>query len=599
MMKPKFWTILTVFSSNILLLISCQQQEESNLPFNNTFSLTCIQYTWAGTRAVTEANGQGNFSEGEKIELLVAGEKKTATIQVEYTNGQWTPALQRNEYGVGKLTLSGLFPILTQNGENLHREINVFADQSIESNHLDTDILFANTTLNVTDTSAMLLFNHALHRININLEGTIPDDLTIEVKSLVSGQISLENGSISPNTSAGYMWLKPYRKSISSYSVIILPQNTEIFSNDEGLIRLTSKGQSTTYKFNANIKKFNAGMQTTINLTLKSEDGGDVDMEFANQTYWVYGVSSPNFPGKEKIPSLPSYQQDGIEEGLWFRYSYDNYNPPLPNEEQYLTWEESCGWYDCNKTFEYKGDGKMCWAAGAANLIHWWMEHNKKYIEAYDKNFGPEYNNMSRPKKYEKMTAQNQEHSEVFNFFKSNFGNKGGWDTGGINWFINGNSQYIYPEIKGFHGFFSQIFKKTDPIAVEIKNPSKENFNLWMKDAFKHNKAIGFSSFDFAGKGSGVHAMTIWGAEFDAEGNVEYIYFCDNNNSRTEPNHASLKRFKVIYVESTIPEIKGLMANLRPLDYNNGTIPKSFPFSSLTLVDLRHDLWQAAFPDIK
>lgn len=594
MTKPKLWTILTVFSNSILLLVSCYQQEENDLLSSNTLPLTCIQQTWAGTRAVIEDGGEGSFSEGDRIELLVAGEKKTATTQLEYTNGQWTPALQRDEYGTGKLTLSGLFPISAKGDGSLAREINVPADQSSKSNHSAADILYASTTLNVTDVSATLQFKHALHRININLEGTIPDDLTIEVKSLANGQISLEDGTVTTNAGAGYTWLKPYQKSKTSYNVIILPQGAKVFSGDEGLIRLTSKGESASYKFNAQAEKFNAGMQTTINLTLKAEDGGGADMEFANQTYWVYGINSPNFPGKENVPSLPPHQQNGIEEGLWFRYSLQ-----LPNEEQYLTWKEGCGWYDSNKTFDYKGDGKMCWAAGAANLIHWWMEHNKKYIEAYDKAYGPEYNNMSRPEKYTKMTEQNQEHSEVFNFFKSSFGNKGGWDTGGINWFINGNSQYIYPEIKNFHGFFSKVFKASDPIAVEIKNPSKENFNLWMKDAFKNNKAIGFSSFDFAGKGSGVHAMTIWGAEFDAEGNVEYIYFCDNNNSKTEPNHASLKRFKVVYVESTIPEIKGLMANLRALDYNDGTIPKSFPFSSLTLVDLRHDLWRAKFPNIK
>ncbi|MDY3070471.1 MAG: IdeS/Mac family cysteine endopeptidase [Parabacteroides sp.] len=596
MIKKGLWTIISLLSSSMLLLTSCYKLDESNLSSSDSFQLTCVQYAWTGTRAVTDDEGKGNFSEGDIIELFVAGEKKENTVLLEYTNNLWTPSLQRHDYGYGNIALSGIFPTLPKS-DNLLREINIPEDQSSKTNYSSADILFASTTLTPSDISATLQFSHAMHRININIDGSIPDDLTVEVKSITNGQISLENGTVTSNTSS-YAWMKPYQKDRNNYSIIILPQNTGSYKNGDGLIRLTCKGKTSFYKFNANTDKFNAGMQTTINLVLKTEDGGDVDMEFANQTLWVYGINSPNFPGKESIETKHSWEKY-FEDGLWFRYDYSNFYPPKYEENQYLTWKEDFGWYDCNKSFEYKGDGEMCWAAGASNLIHWWMKLNWKYIEAYDKKFGPEYEKIKRPEKYTKMTEQNQQHSEVFNFFKHSFSNKSGWDTGSVNWFINGDSKYIYPEIKDFHGFFSKVFHKTDKIAVEIKNPSKENFNIWMKEAFKNNKAIGFSSFDFAGKGSGVHAMTIWGAEFDAEGNVAYIYFCDNNHSKDEPNHASLRRFKVIYEKSTIPEIKGLMANLRPLDYNDGTIPKSFPFSSLTLVDLRRDIWQTAFPEIE
>lgn len=73
----------------------------------------------------------------------------------------------------------------------------------------------------------------------------------------------------------------------------------------------------------------------------------------------------------------------------------------------------------------------MCWAAAASNLIHWWMDQNREYIAAYDKKYGPEYGDLKRPEKYTRMTPENQQHSEVFNFFKSSFGNQGSWDTGG------------------------------------------------------------------------------------------------------------------------------------------------------------------------
>lgn len=586
---------MIILFSNVFLLLSCSQHDKEGFMNNDAdLFLTCTQSLWTGTRADIDNNGgQGNFVTGDQIELLVTGEKRTSVFQLEYTGEQWSPGINRNDYGKGEFTLSALFPILDSvEEEQIRKVVALPVNQNNEEDYSAADILFARTVISTTDVSATLQFNHALHRININLKGTVPDDLTVEVRSLATGQVSLEEGTATADASEGYVWMKPFRRSEDSYSLIILPQDAKAFTSGEGLVRLTTGGKSASYIFNGNADTFEAGMQTTLNLTLKTEEGGSADLDFSNQTYWVYGVKAPDFPGKENIETYP-FSQTEFDDGIWFRYNYN------PDEVQFLTWKEGCGWYDCNKTFDYEGDGKMCWAAGASNLIHWWMEHNRKYIEAYDADYDTEYNNEPRPENYTRMTKENQQHSEVFNFFKSSFGNKGGWDTGGVNWFINGNSKYIYPIIKDFPGFFSGVFTKDDQIAVEIKNPSKENFNIWMKDAFKNNKAIGFSSYDFAGKNTGVHAMTIWGAEFDAEGNVEYVYFCDNNNSESEPNHASLRRFKVVYEESTIPEIKGLVANLRPLDYNNGIIPKSYPFSSLTLVDLRIDIWQKKYPHVK
>lgn len=124
------------------------------------------------------------------------------------------------------------------------------------------------------------------------------------------------------------------------------------------------------------------------------------------------------------------------------------------------------------------------------------------------------------------MTEQDQQHSDVFNFFKQCYPNIGSWETGGVNWFINGdktNLNYSYNET--FPGYFHEVFSKDTPVAKEIKNTSKKNFNQWIKDAFRKNNAIGFSVYGFTGPNGRLHAMTIWGAEFDQEGNVAFIYF--------------------------------------------------------------------------
>lgn len=79
----------------------------------------------------------------------------------------------------------------------------------------DADVLFATTTVGASDAVATLQFNHALHRININLKGTIPDDLTIEVKSLANGQISLKDGNATANPIASLFFHRKPRHSVA------------------------------------------------------------------------------------------------------------------------------------------------------------------------------------------------------------------------------------------------------------------------------------------------------------------------------------------------------------------------------------------------
>lgn len=596
----KIKTYIYSFICCSLFMMSCTSKDDLLQNSSDILVVQCGKpLSWTDSRTVIDENGAGSFSEGDCIDLMVASDVENQFLEPKFTAGQWTPSLERSDFSSNELKLSAIYPVLPSAGDT-DRTISLPVDQTTLDNQASADILYADAVARYSDSSVSLQFGHALHRICINLKGYVPENLQMEINSIINGKISLANGEVSLSDNTTHTWIKPYRKDQYTYTAIILPQDATTYHSGDGFIKLTIGDKVVYYPLDKSIGSFEQGKQTTINLKLKSSETGDIDTEFSNQTRWVYGVNAPDFPGKENIKSYPRFTWvTDFDNGIWLRYDYSNSSNPFPNEEQFLTWDEGCGWYDCNKSFEYIGDRNMCWAAGASNLIHWWMEHNKKYIEAYDEKYKQEYI-YNRPEKYTKMTKENQQHSEVFNFFKESFNDVGSWDTGGVNWFVNGDSKNISPKDNNFKGFFSEVFSKDDKIAVEIKDMSKENFNNSMKDAFRNNKAIGFSSYDFAGKGTKTHALTIWGAEFDAEGNVEYIYFCDNNYGETEPNHASLSRFKVVYVESTIPEIKGLMANLRALDYNDGTVPTLLhPFSSLTLVDLRRDKWKEHFPDVK
>ena len=329
---------------------------------------------------------------------------------------------------------------------------------------------------------------------------------------------------------------------------------------------------------------------------------------FANKTCWVYGVDAPDFPGVKNVTTYPLWTTQ-YPKGEWMRYDYTSIN--LDIESQKLTWKENCGWYDCNKTYEYDGatDDNMCWAAAASNLLHWWLVNNKKYIDKYDAD--PEYGQECQFKRPSEVFlppvlpnyASNK--SEVFKFFINSFLNRAGWCSSGVNWFINGNTTNISAPFRddkiqeSFNGFFSDVFSKNDVIAIDSRMMTKDNFNAMMKQAFTENKAIGVVVYDIVGASTGMHSMTIWGAEFDEEGNVAYVYYNDNNLPDQDPNGASLIRFAVTYQKRTDISSDEEYAYFTQLPKPLGGVRSSYPISALILVDLRQDIWKKVFPDVE
>lgn len=463
-MISKIKTYIYSFICCSSLLISCTydndlREENEELVINCNKSIS-----WSNSRITMDDNGSGNFTNGDRIDLMVISGTDKRSMQPEFSAGQWTPSLKRSDFSSDELKLSALFPVLPSDGYS-DRTISIPVDQTTQDNQVTTDVLYANSVAGYSDSSVSLQFEHALHRVCINLKGYVPDDLQMEIYSITEGNISVENGKVSLSGDNVRKWIKPFKENQYTYTAIILPQDATPYHSGDGFIRLTTGGKIVSYSLDKSISSFDQGMQTTINLKLKSSETGDVDPEFSNQIRWVYGVKAPNFPGKENIRTYEVGEYD-VEEGIWLRYAYENMYPPQPIETQYLTWKEGCGWYDCNKSFEYKGDRNMCWAAGASNLIHWWIEHNRKFIDAYDEKYKLEPDYIKCPDKYSKMTEENQHHSEVFNFFKSSFRDKGSWDTGGVNWFINGDRKNISPDILNFKGFFSHVFTKDDKVKI-------------------------------------------------------------------------------------------------------------------------------------
>lgn len=75
------------------------------------------------------------------------------------------------------------------------------------------------------------------------------------------------------------------------------------------------------------------------------------------------------------------------------------------------------------------GDGKTCWEASSSNLMHWWLNANRSYVERY-----LEYKRRLNPEFSIPSAYPDSKHSEIYQGFKNRFGNKSGYIVSGVNW---------------------------------------------------------------------------------------------------------------------------------------------------------------------
>lgn len=365
-------------------------------------------------------------------------------------------------------------------------------------------------------------------------------------------------------TGSDMQWITPAKSSDGSLEVVIFPQSAEPYRSGEGLLKITSGGKVSYYmapaqlESGAPLETFEPGKQTSVRLQLKS----NTEQEWANRKVWVDGIREP-------------------EEGAWLQLFPETYST------YYLPWKPEYGWYDCDKlnpTANASGvpDGMMCWAAGASNLLHWWIARNIDYVERYDYK-GPDYT----------YPLDKPQESDIFQCFIDSFDDDAGYGDAGINWFIHGirPSYPAYDKPENPAGYFKDVFPEGVKLGQNYGGLSKEVFNTVMKDALKNRKGIGFSR----GNVRSSHVMTIWGAEFDEEGNVSYIYFADNNDRYDyEVDNVGCMRKEIIYV--TLPE-GGTMTHYKTGYIGSGD--DSRPINRLFTVELGQEYWEQYYSSKK
>lgn len=514
----------------------------------------------AETRAAMDTDGTGSFVEGDRVGLYIDNGTSTQYRELVYEGGEWLPRLRRQEFGMGRLTLSAHYPVVDAASDAARCEFRVAQNQS-GVGYAESDLLTAQTTIDEGRYMGRLTFRHALHRLRIELSGDA-SAAEVAVRSRLNGVVGLLTGEAEA-TEGEFEWIVPSRNDDGSLEAVIFPQTAAPYRDGEGvLLRVTADGKEYDFKApqtlgdGSPLERFEAGKQITIRLSFKEA----VVSEWANRKVWVYGITPP-------------------PDDAWIQLYPDLYST------YHLPWKEEYGWYDCNKrnpTDAAGGvpDGSMCWAAVDSNLLHWWFKHNMKYVEMYgDKYKGPDYN-------YPLPKAQE---SDIFQCFIDSFHNEGGYGDAGINWFIHGEIPYTpsrdYPYNDG--GYFKDVFPSDVRLGKVVRGMSRERFNETIKDALVNRKAIGISIGVASASG---HIETIWGAEFDENGDVSYIYMSDNNDRDLFESYGiGCGRYRIVY--GTYPEggtytgyLTGYIGSTKPVN-----------ISSLTVIELGEEYWKTYF----
>ncbi|MGI5055246.1 IdeS/Mac family cysteine endopeptidase [Treponema socranskii] len=273
---------------------------------------------------------------------------------------------------------------------------------------------------------------------------------------------------------------------------------------------------------NTNEYIISAGRDLQVELTQKKNETPNVTIK------WVDGIGEPTPSEKESIPVY------GDDKGVYW------------NNDKIFWWKESTTtkWFN-NRKVSLLGisapegaDGNQCWAKTASNMLHWWFVQNEGNINKYIKNKSQEEKNKyAHYYKRELPTEREKEKSYIANTFriKAHNGKLGDYIISGLAWYLYGHPTVTLPTIKEqeptFEGpaLFKDIFNtEKTPIQVETVD-GKDSFNKIIFNALESKKAIGINIWGSKGVNDYAHAITLWGAAFDEEGNIIAIYVVDNN----------------------------------------------------------------------
>ena len=209
------------------------------------------------------------------------------------------------------------------------------------------------------------------------------------------------------------------------------------------------------------------------------------------------------------------------------------------------------GWYDVNKTRSGGNidiDKNLCFAATASNMLHWWLDQNSENVDNYIAKNG-DIIRAGRRLSELKNSFESQEESKIFELYKVLYGyNERGFYTDLLmDLFINGyrprlsgatniENDNLIPDNNG--GFFYDVFKG-EKLTDRTDGGDYEYLSEKLKEVLGDGGLVGLSHKALSRN----HIVTLWGAEYDLNGNLKAVYVSDSDDQ--DESDVGMKRYEV------------------------------------------------------
>lgn len=549
-----------------MLLYACTADEWISHPENDMVQLSVAITPLSGsTRAHVGDKGNESFQVDDKITLFVTpqGEFSSGTLgrTMRLTTEGWSPKLAWQEIAGEQVTFTAFYPEMSDCNSEIFTHT-VASDQRLTELFAKSDLLAASIEVG-RGNAVSLNFRHWMSLIELHLTSNTftPEQLSeavIHIQACPSVQIqTIPVPEVMQPVETQVEDIIFHQGEPNVYHVILPPQLIQETWRRKW-IEIELEGNTYVYGAPPELNGGEAftmlhpGHQLTLNLNLDREQ---ITEDWANKTIWVHGLKD--------IPPVDTWD-----------YATDD---GLGNGFVGLKWNGQYGWYDCNKKNPMEGtglDSNMCWAAACSNMIYWWLEQNEEYVRRYG---------YSGPSQY-----GNSVNSDVFELYRTHFIDTGNDVGGALSWFFTGRP---LEGGKQSPAYFKDLFKENEFVSTVIPIYSNRSLSDELKRIFNSPKAIECT----ISTSRLIHAINIWGAEFDAKGEVCALYITDNNDTDLywQPEGFPFLGRKKTQAGLLYKPVKCISNKY----YMEGSAAGNFSFyiNELNTLDLMHDKWKTFF----
>lgn len=244
--------------------------------------------------------------------------------------------------------------------------------------------------------------------------------------------------------------------------------------------------------------------------------------------------------------------------------------------------EEGRGYFDVNKAPFGKNkevDQNLCFAAAASNTLHWYLQENREVIEKYIEDNGDVKKTVGGTTySLKEMLNQvvEQQESLIYQYFKEIYGNNktGFYTVPLMDLFLNGytpkddrrsniEDKNLQPDGRGgfLHGILGGKLQTGLRSVKDVKDMG-ESLQYYLSNGFA--LCLSYKTFSYN------HVVTLWGAEYDANGRLCAVYVTDSDDQDETGDEVdvAMKRYRVkeegqrSYLSNAISESsKGALVN--------------------------------------